>query len=586
MTRRAIRIANCSGFLGDRQSAAAEMVHGGPIDVLTGDYLAELTMAILAGQRLKDSAAGFARPFLTQLEEVLGVILDRGIKVVVNAGGLNPDGLGAEVEALAARLGRELVVGVVGGDDLLSRLGDIGDGWPHQIHGRRLADRGLHALTANAYLGGWGITAALDHGADIVVTGRVSDASLALGPAAWWHGWERDDWDTLAGAIVAGHLIECGAQVTGGNYAFFADVPGLAKPGFPIAEIAADGSSSITKHEGTGGIVTVGTVTAQLLYEVGSPQYLNPDVTAMLDSVVLAQSAPDVVSVSGVRGAPPPPTTKVGIVGLEGFRNQVTFILTGLDIEAKAALALEGLWELAGPAHRYAEVDVRLVRTDQPDPSANEAAWATLTVTVTDPDADLVGRAFSNAAVQLALASYPGFTLSAPPGSARPATVFWPSVVAQSEVPSHVRVGGAESVVPATLAAGVESVTAVPPGVDGGRRWVGEPMVRVPLGRVAGARSGDKGGDANVGLWVASDVAYSWLVWFLTEARFRELIPEAATLGVSRYLLPNVLGMNFVVAGFLGEGVASSTRSDPQAKTLGEYLRARVVAVPEELLAV
>lgn len=585
MTRRPVRIANCSGFLGDRSSAASEMVHGGPIDVLTGDYLAELTMAILAGQRIKDPAAGFARPFLTQMEDLLGVILDRGIKVVVNAGGLNPERLAAEVEALAGRLGLRPVLGVVGGDDLLPRLADVGDGWPHQSHGGKLADRRLQPLTANAYLGGWGITTALDAGADIVVTGRVSDASLTVGPAAWWHGWERDEWDAIAGAIVAGHLIECGAQVTGGNYAFFADVPGLAKPGFPIAEIAPDGSSSITKHQGTGGMVTVGTVTAQLLYEIGGPRYLNPDATAMLDSVVLSQSAPDVVSVSGVRGAPPPATTKVGIVGLEGFRNHVTFILTGLDIEAKAALALDGLWELAGPAHRYASVDVRLVRTDRPDPPTNEAAWATLTVTVTDPDPDLVGRAFSNAAVQLALASYPGFTLGAPPASGRPATVFWPTVVDQSEVPSLVTVGGADFVVPATPAGDVASDGALPV-VDPGRSWDAEPKVRVPLGRIAGARSGDKGGDANVGLWVASEAAYSWLVWFLTESRFKELIPEAAALEVSRYVLPNVLAMNFVVAGFLGEGVASSTSTDPQAKTLGEYLRARVVAVPEELLAV
>ncbi|MGH9115198.1 MAG: acyclic terpene utilization AtuA family protein, partial [Acidimicrobiales bacterium] len=281
-----IRIANCSGFYGDRLSAAREMVDGGPIDVLTGDWLAELTMLILAKGMQRDPAGGYARTFVTQMEQVMGDCLDRGIKVVSNAGGLSPRGCAQAVEAVAARLGLHPVVAFVEGDDLVPRMEELraaGVEFSHMDTGQPLGDRPV--MTANAYLGGWGIAEALGRGADIVVTGRVTDAALVVGPAAWHHRWRRDDWDALAGAVVAGHVIECGPQATGGNYSFFTEVPGLDHPGFPIAEVAPDGSSVITKHRGHGGQVSVGTVTAQLLYEIAGPAYANPDVTARFDSI-------------------------------------------------------------------------------------------------------------------------------------------------------------------------------------------------------------------------------------------------------------------------------------------------------------
>jgi hypothetical protein len=583
-----LRIANCAGFLGDRHSAAREMVDGGPIDVLTGDYLAELTMAILARQRMKDPAAGFARQFLEQLEDVLVPCVDRGIKVVANAGGLNPAGLAAAIAELARKLGVSVTTAWVDGDDLMERLATIGDGWPHAGHGGLLAGRRVQPVAANAYLGGWGIAAALRSGADVVITGRVSDASLAVGPAAWHHGWQGDEWDALAGAVVAGHIIECGTQATGGNYAFFEEVPGPARPGFPIAEIAADGTSVITKHPGTGGMVTTGTVTAQLLYEIGGPSYLNPDVTVDLSSIGLEALEKDRISVTGVVGDAPPPTTKVGIVGVGGHRNSVTFVIPGLDVEAKAEVALEGLWDLVGPAASFGDVEVQLVRTDQDDPPSNEAAMATLKVTVVDADPSRVGRAFSDAAVQLALGSYPGFTLTDPPRSSQPLVVFWPTTIEQALVPSFVTVRGERVEVPAVAGS---TPSPAPPGApvpaskSDGSRWATEETVDAPLGRLLGARSGDKGGDANVGVWARSDAAFDWMLWFLTVDRFRELIPESVGLGVARHTLANLRGVNFVVEGFLGEGVATSNKRDPQAKTLGEYLRARVVPIPEELLA-
>ncbi|HKA13518.1 MAG TPA: acyclic terpene utilization AtuA family protein, partial [Myxococcota bacterium] len=280
MSRKPIRVANCSGFFGDRLSAAREMVEGGPIDVLTGDWLAELTMLILASTRAKRPGGGYARTFVTQMEQVMGTCLDRGIKVVTNAGGLDPDGCAAAVAQVAEKLGLHPAIAYVRGDDLLPRMAELlaANQLTHFETGEPIKDASAF-LTANAYFGGWGIADALARGADIVITGRVTDAAVVCGPAAWHHGWSRADWDALAGAVAAGHVIECGTQATGGNYSFFTEVAGMARTGFPWAEIAADGSSVIGKHDGTGGEVSVGTVTSQLLYEIGGPEYFGPDVT-------------------------------------------------------------------------------------------------------------------------------------------------------------------------------------------------------------------------------------------------------------------------------------------------------------------
>ena len=338
----ALRIANASGFYGDRFAAVQEMLTGGDLDVLTGDYLAELTMLILGRDRAKDPELGYAKTFLRQMEESLGLALDQGVKIVTNAGGLNPAGLAERLRRLAGSLGLDVNVAHVEGDDVLGRADELGLDSP---------------LTANAYLGAWGIVACLDAGADVVVTGRVTDASLVVGPAAAHFGWSQTDLDALAGATVAGHVIECSAQATGGNYSFFTELGDLRRPGFPLAEIHEDGSSVITKHAGTGGAVTTETVTAQLLYEVAGPRYAGPDVTTRFDTISLADDGPDRVRITGVRGEPPPPTLKVGMATIGGFRNEVVFVLTGLDVDAKAALVQEQLadfdatWTLARTDH-------------------------------------------------------------------------------------------------------------------------------------------------------------------------------------------------------------------------------------------
>jgi hypothetical protein len=556
-----LRVGNCSGFYGDRLAAMREMLDGGDLDVLTGDYLAELTMLILWRSRLKDPAKGYATTFLRQLEDCLGLAVERGVRIVVNAGGLNPAACAEAVRSLATRLGVDVPVAHVEGDDLLPRATELG------------LREGL--VTANAYLGAFPIAHALDGGAQVVVTGRVTDAALVCGPAAWRFGWGATDYDALAGAVVAGHVLECGAQATGGNYAFFAEVPRMEHVGFPLAEIAADGSSVITKHPGTGGLVSVGTVTAQLLYEIDSPAYLGPDVTAHFVTIGLADDGPDRVRVSGVRGVAPPDTVKVAQNYVGGFRNAVTFVLTGLDLEEKAALVERQL------RPSFPDAVFALSRTDVGDPATNEAATATLRVTVKSATAEPIGRAFSSAAVELGLASYPGFTMTAPPGDATPYGVYEAAYVPrEAVVPVVVHGDGRREEVPfapVRRRGGMAMWSKAPSGTAG-------PTERVPLGRVVGARSGDKGGTANLGVWARDPAAYGWLAAFLTVERLAALLPETAAYEVVRYELPNLAALNFVIPGLLGEGVSSSVRADPQAKGLGEWLRARVVDVPVALL--
>ena len=282
-----IRIANCSGFYGDRLDAAREMVEGGPIDVLTGDYLAELTMSILYSQiQTRGENMGYVGTFLKQIREVATACIDKGIKIVTNAGGLNPKSMAEEVEKILAELGVTAKVAYIDGDNLLEDLGGLqtndGQKFTNLDTNVDLADSDQKALTANVYFGGWGIKEALDNGADIVICPRVTDAAVVIGPAAWKFNWDRNDYDALAGALAAGHIIECGAQCCGGNYAFFEEVPTFRDVGYPIAEIERDGSFTVTKHPGTGGLISVGTITAQLLYEISTPAYMNPDVIAPL----------------------------------------------------------------------------------------------------------------------------------------------------------------------------------------------------------------------------------------------------------------------------------------------------------------
>jgi len=425
---RPILIGNCSGFYGDRISAMREMLDPSTgsgtqssLDVLTGDYLAELTMLILGKDTMRDASLGYAKTFLAQAKECLGLAQELGVKLVSNAGGLNPRGLAEALDAL----GTGAKIAYVDGDDVRDKIDDFA---PH-LEG---------ALTANAYLGGFGIARALEAGADVVVTGRVTDAAVVMGPAIWWHGWTSTDYDALAGAVIAGHVIECGTQATGGNFAGLFDavdaglVTDPVKPfGFPIAEIAADGTTVVTKHPGTGGLVTVDTVTAQLFYEIQGSTYLNPDVTTDLTSISLRQLERDRVEIAGTRGSAPPARLKVAVNQLGGWRNQVEFVLTGLDLDRKSELVRAQV-EAALPGELQRSWSTW--RAPAPDSATEEGAAVLQRLTVWSQDQDAVGKAFTGPAIELVLASYAGFHVTAPPGKPSAYGVYTPAYIDRDQV--------------------------------------------------------------------------------------------------------------------------------------------------------
>ncbi|HEY3842857.1 MAG TPA: acyclic terpene utilization AtuA family protein [Acidimicrobiales bacterium] len=580
-----LRVANCSGFFGDRLSAAREMVEGGPIDVLTGDWLAELTMYIL--HKTRQRSGGYARSFLRQLEEVLPTCVERGITIVSNAGGLNPEGLADAVRELARRQGLTVRVGSVSGDDITARVPDLqksGTPFTNLDTGEALpADAAL--VTANAYLGARPIADALAAGAQVVVTGRVTDASVVVGPALHAFGWADGDLDAIAGAVVAGHVIECGAQCCGGNYAFFDEIPGADHIGFPIAELSSDGSAVITKHPGTGGALTVGTVTAQLLYEIAGPRYLSPDAVARFDTIALDQEGPDRVRIHSVKGETPPATLKVTANLEAGWRNSMTMAITGSRPAEKARLAADAVWAgIPGGRGSFAEVAEDL------SGDLRGGGLAFLRLAVRGEDEAAVGRSFSGAVVETSLASYPGTFFTSAPSGAQTVARYWPTTVDAgvvtplvlcdgAPVPASPRVTGsqpAETPTGSAVAGRHEPPNPAPTGADG---------VSVPLWVLIGGRSGDKGGDANVGLWAdAPDVA-GWLQDSFDVDLFKEALPEASAYKVSRYPLPNLWAVNFVVHGILGWGVASNLRLDSQAKGLAELLRSREVSVPRGLVS-
>jgi len=519
------------------------------------------------------------------MEQVMGPCLDRGIKVVSNAGGLDPESCAVALSEIADRLGLSPVIAYVNGDDLMDRLDDLdaAGALTHFETGESLGDLSRF-ITANAYLGCFGIVEALNEGADIVVTGRVTDAALVCGPAAWHHQWRRDNFDALAGGVVAGHVIECGAQVTGGNYSFFTEVPHMERVGFPWVEVDQDGSCVVGKHDGTGGEVSIGTVTSQLLYEIGSPSYVGPDVTARFDTIELEQVGVDRVRISGARGEAPPTTLKVAMNEWGGYRKDLSVALTGLNIDEKADLVERAFW-IACPftPHDFESVTTRVVRTDKPNSPTNEEAVATWRITLKDHDEHKVGRALADAVVELALTTIPGFFIpGASPSPGSPYGVYRPALVPSNLVPQYVSILGGERTVIDSVAPTADTHIVT----NHGSHVVAPagPTTLAPLGQIVGTRSGDKGGHANLGVFARSDEGFAWLDDYLTVDEIRRLLPETAPLRVERYRLPALRSLNFVIHNLLDEGVAASTRQDAQAKGLGEWLRSRYVELPTSLI--
>ena len=582
-----IKIANCSGYYGDKLSAAKDMVDGGPIDVLTGDYLAELTMAILFNQKLqRGEDKGYVGTFLKQIKEIVASCKEKNIKIVTNAGGLNPKSMAVEIEKILKEQSVNMKVAYIDGDDLMPRISDLiesGENFKNIDKNTNLNDSGLMPLTANAYLGAWGIKEALDNGADIVVCPRVTDAAVVIGPAAWKYNWKRDNFDALAGALAAGHIIECGCQATGGNYAFFKEVPSFDNVGYPIAEILEDGSFYITKHPGTGGLVSKGTVTAQLLYEISSPAYINPDVVSHFDTLKIADIEKDKVYVSGCRGSSPPKEHKVCINLAGGYRNGMEIILTGLDIDAKAKVFTDALFNSVGGKDQFDEVSIELHRTDKENPSSNEEAMASLLVSVKSMDPELVGRLFSAKIIELALANIPGFFAQGGVKSSGPVIVYWPALVDSKHIKEFVHVNDENIEILPTSQLKFEEIY-----------YQKEPFeleeiksgteTEIYFGDIYGTRSGDKGGCANLGVWTKNQKSYSFLYNYLTVNKLKELLPDLNDYKIERYELANINSLNFYIHDILQDGVSSNNRKDGQAKSLGEYLRAKKIMVPKSII--
>ena len=582
-----IKIANCSGFYGDKISAAKELVDGGPIDVLTGDYLAELTMAILYSQKLqRGEDKGYVGTFLKQIKEVAKSCKEKKIKIISNAGGLNPKSMASEIKKILDEQSIDMKVAYIDGDDLLPRMEDLtkeGEVFKNIDKNIPLNDSGFSTLTANAYLGAWGIKEALDNGADIVVCPRVTDAAVVIGPAAWKFDWDRNNYDALAGALAAGHIIECGCQATGGNYAFFKEVSSFDNIGYPIAEILEDGSFYVTKHPGTGGLVSKGTVTAQLLYEISSPAYKNPDVIAHFDTLKIEDIEKDKVYISGCRGSSPPKDHKVCINLAGGFRNGMEIMLTGLDIEAKAKVFEDALFNSVGGKEQFDEVSIQLHRTDKENPISNEESMASLVISVKSMNADLVGRLFSAKIIELALANIPGFFAQGGVKSSGPVIVYWPALIDSKHIKEKVYIEDKEIEIIPTSQMDFEDIYYQRDPIE-----IEEIEIKdeenIYFGDLYGTRSGDKGGCANIGVWAKNSKSFAFLSKYLSEEKLKELLPDLKDFKIERFELANINSLNFYIHGILEDGVSSNNRKDSQAKSLGEYLRAKIIKVPKEIL--
>ena len=587
MNKDCIKIANCSGFYGDKLSAAKDLVDGGPIDVLTGDYLAELTMAILFGQKMqRGEDKGYVGTFLKQINQIAKSCKEKNIKIVSNAGGLNPKSMAIEIEKILKEQSIDMKVAYIDGDDLMPTISNLkksGEEFKNIDKGKKLDESGYSPLTANAYLGAWGIKEALDKGADIVVCPRVTDAAVVIGPAAWKFNWKRDNYDALAGALAAGHIIECGCQATGGNYAFFKEVESFDNVGYPIAEIYDDGSFYVTKHPDTGGLVSTGTVTAQLLYEINSPAYVNPDVIAHFDTLKIEEVEKDKVFVSGCRGSSPPDKHKVCINLAGGFRNGMEIILTGLDIEDKAKVFTDALFNSVGGRKQFDEVSIQLHRTDKENPNSNEEAMASLLVSVKSKDQNLVGRLFSAKIIELALANIPGFFAQGGVKSSGPVIIYWPALVDSKHIKEKVHIDGEEIEVIPTSQLELEEIYYQKEPIKI-KKIKKEDEKEIYFGEIYGTRSGDKGGCANLGVWAKNANSFAFLHDFLTVKKLKELLPDLNQYKIERFELANINSLNFYIHDILQDGVSSNDKKDGQAKSLGEYLRAKKVKVPKSII--
>jgi hypothetical protein len=595
-------IANCGGFWGDDPAVPRRQVEGGPINYLVMDYLAEVTMALLQKQRARNPAGGYPTDFITHLRDVLPSCVQRGITIITNAGGVNPLGCRAAVEALARDLNvaDDVRVAIVSGDDLYPNLDELlasGEPLVNMDTGQALSEIRPRVLSANAYLGAAGIVKALERGANVIITGRVADAAVTLAPMMFEFGWSPADWDHVAAGIVAGHIIECGAQCTGGNFTDWPLVKSYRRMGLPIVEAEEDGSFIVTKHPNTGGLVSVHTVAEQILYEIGPPAYMTPDVVARFDSVHLEQEGPDRVRVTSARGEPAPEKLKVSISYHAGWRAFGRLAVSGPEALAKANTVAEAFWDAAGGKGAYEQALHQFIGWNACHaPLAScEPGEVLVQFAVRDQDARKINSRFAPQLVPRVLGTVPGITYIADQGRPKASEVvaFWPALVARESVRQRVIIGDEELAVEGVRGGG-QGATEEGQGVRGeGQRDSPLPLtlnpspdrsVRVALARLCLARSGDKGDTANIGVIARSEAIYAWMIEHLTPAFVKRYFDDVCEGEVERFELPNLLAVNFLLHRSLGGGGTLSLLLDAQGKTYAQFLLAATVEVPESLV--
>ncbi len=584
-----IAIGGASGFWGEASHATRQLLDSGRLDFLVYDYLAEITMSIMARARAKDPDAGYATDFVTAaMGPNLKAIAAAGVRVVTNAGGVNPGACAAALRALIAEQGLDLEVAVITGDDLIDRAADFAAaGSVEMFSGAAFPDTAAIA-SINAYLGAFPIAAALDRGADIVVTGRAVDSAVTLGACIHAFGWGVDDYDQLAGGSLAGHILECGPQATGGNFTDWRQAGDIAEIGYPIAEIRADGGFTVGKPDGTSGTVTPASVGEQMLYEIGDPQsYLLPDVVCDFSQVTLDQDGPDRVRIAGALGRPPTSTYKVSATYLDGFRAGQLLAFNGFDAREKAQSLAQAAFDRARAVLRrmnapdFDETAVEVTGGGTGDAAGYQEVM--LKVAVRHRDARAVGL-FLKEMTGLGLATPAGMSIFTGGGRARPSPVvrLFSFLVDRDQVPLAIDFGNGATAfqAPSPDRAAEPPVRPEPPAAV----QAGGAMTTVPLIHLAVARSGDKGNKANVGVMARHPDYLPWIWAALTEDAIAAHFKRFLDGGVERYYLPGSHAMNIVLDQVLGGGGVVSLRNDAQGKGYGQMLLAHPIPVPADLL--
>ena len=597
MSLRKITIGNAGGYWGDDPTALRRQVEGGPLDYISMDFLAEITMSIMQKQRSRDPESGYAKDFLPMIESVFKQIIEKQTTVITNAGGINPVGCAEAILAIGKKLGLSPKIAVVDGDDILAdidKLESQGAKFTNMETGDDFASVKSSLLAANTYFGATPVVAALEKNPNIVITGRVTDTGITLASMIKSFGWALNDWDRLAAGIVAGHILECGSQSTGGNFTDWHKVSNFKNIGFPIVEMYEDGSFIVKKHPGTGGLVSVDTVREQLFYEMGDPKgYITPDVVADFSSIKLSQEGEDQVRVSGVKGFEPTPFYKVSMAYEDGFKCLGTIAISGPNAREKAEAFSEIFWEKLGPEFKDTETEFFGWNACQRSlVGKSEANEIILRLGVRSQNKEEL-RAFSKLVPSIILAGPPGVTVTG--GAPKPAQIvsYWPALINKEWLKPRVRIlddqglgdpiGIQETPIGQFSGSESEAIVAEKASqtVD---ELFGKPQEGTPLEKIALARSGDKGDTSNIGILARSQKAYEFLGEHLTPQVVKNLFQELCFGKVTRYELPNMLGYNFLLEESLGGGGTKTLRVDAQGKTFGQALLAQKMRIPDEIL--